>query len=265
LNSYRTQLQGKVAIVTGGSSGIGRAVCQGLAKNGAAVVAVGRNKRRIEETIEDVMKVSHSASFSRPAIGLQLDVCLETDMLIMVEKTIRYFGRIDILVASAGILRAVNSGPTLLVDTSCDEWDAVVGTNLKGIFLSNRAVLKPMIKQRAGHIINVSSLSGRQALAFDSVYCASKFGVIGLTQALAEELRTYGIRVQVVLPGNTDTSIWTQNRMIPKAVETMPVDRVADLCNLMLTCPEDVILEEVAISPLRTGNKPNWQKGVIGF
>jgi NAD(P)-dependent dehydrogenase (short-subunit alcohol dehydrogenase family) len=256
-------LQGQVAIITGGNSGIGRAVCHSLARAGVALVVVGRNRERLEETVEEVESVSTFPSDQKTAIGLQLDVQLEEDMKEMASEALAHFGRIDILVASAGILRPENSRPTMLRDTTTEEWDRVINTNLKGTFLSNRAVLRPMIQQRSGEIINISSLSGRIALPFDSPYCASKFGIIGLSQALAQEVRGYGVRVQVVLPGGTDTPIWRQNRPFPQARYTLPVSRIADLILTMLAMPMDSILGEVAVAPLRNIPKSIWKTGTL--
>ena len=241
-----------MAIVTGGSSGIGRAVCLALSRDGAALVVVGRNEDRLAATVAEIEEISTATSYPTPCLGLQLDVRLEEDMEEMARQTLSYFGSIDILVASAGILRPENTRPTMLLETTIEDWDRIVDTNLKGVFLSNRAVLKKMIKQRSGQIINISSLSGRHALPFDSPYCASKFGVIGLTEALADELRSYGVRIQVVLPGGTDTPIWSQNRPLPIARHTLPVNRVADLILNMITWPEDSTLGEVAIAPMRS-------------
>jgi 3-oxoacyl-[acyl-carrier protein] reductase len=245
-------LAGQIAIVTGGTSGIGRQVCLALAQAGAAVVVVGRNSTRLAAVVAEAEAVSAARAFPRGALGLNLDVCREEDMAEMAARTLKHFGRIDILVASAGILRREGSRPAMLLELTSQEWDRVVDTNLKGVFLSNRAVLKTMKEQRFGQIINVASLTGRRAVAFDTPYSASKFGVIGLTEALAQEMQPYGVRVQVLLPGNTDTPIWSQNEPIPRAAQTLPADRVAGLIVFMLTRPHDSTLGELAISPLRS-------------
>jgi NAD(P)-dependent dehydrogenase (short-subunit alcohol dehydrogenase family) len=149
----------------------------------------------------------------------------------------------------------------MLLELTSQEWDLVVNTNLKGAFLSNRAVLQTMRSQRSGQIINISSLTGRRAVPFDTPYAASKFGVIGLTESLREEMRPYGVRVQVLLPGNTDTPIWSQNEPLPRAAQTIPASRVADLIIFMLTWPQDSSLPEVAIAPLGAITKPAWLRG----
>lgn len=245
------KLDGQVAIVTGGTSGIGRQVCLALARAGVAVVVVGRHDTRLAAVAAEVESVSAARAWPRCALGLKLDVCREVDMAEMAAQTLKQFGRIDILVASAGILRGEGSRPTMMLEVTGQEWDRVVDTNLKGVFLSNRAVLKTMRAQRFGQIINVASLTGRRAVAFDTPYSASKFGVVGLTEALAREMQPYGVRVLGLLPGNTDTPIWSQNQPLPRATQTIPASRVADLIIFTLTQPDDLTLGELAIAPLR--------------
>jgi NAD(P)-dependent dehydrogenase (short-subunit alcohol dehydrogenase family) len=191
-------------------------------------------------------------------MGLALDVCREQDAAEMVQKTLDRFGHIDILVTCAGILRARGSSLKTLRDMSVEEWDEVLETNLKGVFLTNRAVLPTMMHQNRGDIINLSSTSGRKGLAYDSAYCASKFGVIGLSEALAEEAREYGIRVQVVLPGAIDTPMWGQNGPLPRPPELLPAARVADLIVCMLTLADGVILVSPAIVVCAHPDKPAW-------
>ena len=255
------RLAGQVAIVTGGTSGIGHQTCLALAREGAAVAVVGRNLERLAAVVAEVESLAEANGFPGAALGLELDVRREEDMAEMVRQTQKRFGRIDILIASAGILRGSPSRPTMLLELTSQEWDLVVNTNLKGAFLSNRAVLQTMRSQRSGQIINISSLTGRRAVPFDTPYAASKFGVIGLTESLREEMRPYGVRVQVLLPGNTDTPIWSQNEPLPRAAQTIPASRVADLIIFMLTWPQDSSLPEVAIAPLGAITKPAWLRG----
>ena len=158
----------------------------------------------------------------------------------MARWTLEHYGQIDILVASAGMLRA--GSPRVVAELSVAEWDLVIETNLKGVFLSNRAVLPTMLKQRRGAIVNLSSTSGQRGLAYDSAYCASKFGVIGFSEALAEEVRSYGVKVQVVLPGPVDTAIWDQNGPLPRPPHILPPERVADLILYLLTLPDDTMV-----------------------
>jgi NAD(P)-dependent dehydrogenase (short-subunit alcohol dehydrogenase family) len=240
-------LAGQNAIVTGGASGIGRTTCLRLAGLGAALTIVDKNSQLLEETAQEVKNV---AGALEPVI-LTKDICNETDMEDMARISLEKFGSIDILVHSAGILHGPGGGPKMMADIDLNEWDAVINTNLKGTFLCNRAVLPAMVKQRRGQIINISSTSGLQGRPLDSVYCASKFGVIGLSQALAEEVRTYGIRVQVVAPDAVDTLFWEQNKPIRPPSDALPPSRVADLIAFMLTIPLDAIFGDVVIAPFR--------------
>jgi len=239
-------LADRVAIVTGGSSGIGRAACVALARAGASVVAIGRSAPRLEETIEQVRRAGEGGLLS-----LALDVGREEDMARMAERVLERFGRIDILVASAGILRN-RSGPRTATELTLDDWNAIIRTNLRGTFLSNRAVLPAMLRQRSGDIINVSSTSGLRGFAYDAAYCASKFGILGLSEALADEVRRSGIRVQAICPGPAATAMWDQNLPVPPPEQTMPVERVADLLLYVLTLPRDTVLHNPVIVPLRS-------------
>lgn len=244
--SREKTLTGQVAIVTGGASGIGRATCLELARRGATIVVVDLSQERIDETLAE-LEPSSDAS----ALGLCLSVSDETAMNEMASQTLDRFGRIDILVACAGILRGKGCSPRPMADVSTAEWDEVIDTNLKGTFLSNRAVLANMIRNRGGQIVNVSSTSGLKGRAFDSVYCASKFGIIGLTEALAEEVRYHNVRVQVVIPDAVDTPLWQQNRL-PAPPDSLPPERVAELIAFMLSLPPDTVLERGVIAPFRT-------------
>jgi NAD(P)-dependent dehydrogenase (short-subunit alcohol dehydrogenase family) len=249
-------LAGEVAIVTGGASGIGRATALALARVGARVVVVDVAPAAVETTVAEIAAATSAgrdpASSPTHAVGLVLDVRREADMEAMARETIEAFGGIDILVACAGILRARGTGPKLAVDTSAAEWDEVVDTNLRGVFLSNRAVLPAMIRRRRGSIVNVSSVAGRVGRAYDAAYCASKFGVIGFSEALAEEVRPSGIRVQTILPDAVDTPLLAANGPIPAPAHTLPPERVAGVIVFLLTLPEDTVLINPVVAPFRT-------------
>jgi NAD(P)-dependent dehydrogenase (short-subunit alcohol dehydrogenase family) len=240
------RLVDQVAIVTGGGGGIGRAVCESLAAEGAAVVIVDLDRARIDELLPEL-----SPSSSTAPLGLALDVSREEDMAEMARRVLDRFGRIDVLIACAGILRGRGSLPKPVTDVSSKEWDEVLSTNLKGVFLSNRAVLPTMLRQRSGNIVNLSSTAGRRGRAHDGPYCASKFGVIGLSEALAEEVRHSGVRVQVILPDAVDTPIWDQNGSIRPEQALAPA-RVADLILYLVTLPDDTVVLGPVIAPFRT-------------
>lgn len=253
-------LQDRVAIVTGGSSGIGLTLCCRLAAEGASVVIVGRNRDRLQKA-EKIVAASNAKANVRPRVLLHAaDVRIEKDMLDMAQKTLQSFGKIDILIAAAGMLRLVESRPDLLVNLSVKEFSKIIDTNLKGVFLSNKVVLKSMIAKRSGHIINVSSLSGKKALPLDAAYCASKFGVRGLSESLAEEVAQYNIRVNCILPGNTETPIWSQNRVLPKSPNTIPPERIADTISLIIRSGDFSMGQDISISPAKLLNT-NFQHG----
>jgi len=241
------RLDGQAAIITGGASGIGRAVASRLVREGAAVAVADLSAERARET-------ARALAAERPGartIGLEIDVRREDQVEGMKDRVLDEFGRIDILVASAGILRGVPGKPQTLAETTAEAWDAVIETNLTGMFLANRAVLPVMQKQRRGNIINLSSTSGRRGIAFDSAYCASKFGVIGLSECLAEEARPFGIRVQAVLPEIVDTPILAQNGPIVRPPDMLSAERVADFVVYLLALPEDIWLLNPVIAPSR--------------
>lgn len=240
------RLSGRVVVVTGGAGGIGQAVCEAVSAEGAATVVVDLDRGQVDRAGDQLA----AARGSQRLLGLALDVTDEADMAEMARATLERFGRIDVLVACAGILRGRGCLPHPVTEVALAEWSQVIDTNLKGVFLSNRAVLPVMMRQRRGDVVNVSSTSGRQGRANDSPYCASKFGVIGFSEAVAEEVRQYGVRVQVLLPDAVDTPIWSQNGPIRPA-QALAAGRVADLILYMITLPEDAILSRPVIAPLR--------------
>src|SRR4030095_10947351 len=185
------KLEGRVAIVTGGGAGIGRAIALRFVQEGAAVVVAGPT----EEKIRAVQKEIRDAGGR--ALAMHTDVADEGSVQRMVSATLDEFGQIDILINNAGV-----AGPTALVpNVSREEWDQTLGINLTGAFLCAKHALPHMTPRGTGRIINITSIAGLQAYAFRSPYCASKWGMIGLTQTLAEECGRYNITVNAIAPG----------------------------------------------------------------
>ncbi|HJV44126.1 MAG TPA: 3-oxoacyl-[acyl-carrier-protein] reductase [Bacillota bacterium] len=190
-------LNGKVAIVTGASRGIGRAIALSLASAGADVlVNYAGSEAAAREVAEEIEKMG------RKAFLFQADVSNSEQVGQLVEKALEISGRIDILVNNAGITR-----DNLLMRMKDDEWDQVINTNLKGVYNCIKAVTRPMMKQRSGRIINISSVVGSVGNPGQANYVAAKAGVIGLTKSVAREMASRGITVNAVAPGFIETDM----------------------------------------------------------
>ena len=185
------KLENKVAIVTGGGGGIGRVISLRFASEGAFVVLAGPTAEKIAAVEKEICDAGGRA------LAVLTDVADEASVQHMVAATLDEFGRIDVLVNNAGI-----AGPTALIpNISREEWDHTFAINLTGAFLCAKHTLPGMIERQSGCIINITSIAGLQAYAFRSPYCASKWGMIGLTQTLAEEGGRYGITANAIAPG----------------------------------------------------------------
>jgi 3-oxoacyl-[acyl-carrier protein] reductase len=192
----RKPLAGRVAIVTGGSRGIGLASARLLAEDGASVVVSGRDAGRLDAATREL------ESAGAPVLGVVADAVRREDAERLVEATRERFGRIDVLVNNAGMTR-----DQLLVRMRDEDWDQVLDTNLRGVFLMTRAAGKVMMRQRSGRIINISSAAGAMGNPGQVNYSAAKAGVIGLTKAAARELAHWKILVNAIAPGLIETDM----------------------------------------------------------
>jgi len=213
-------LEGKIALVTGASRGIGRAVALELARQGANVaVNYAGSEAKANEVVEMIR------SLGREAFAVQADVARSEDVERMVKTVLDQFGRLDILVNNAGITR-----DNLLMRMKEEEWDAVINTNLKGVFLCTKAVTRPMMKQRYGRIINVASVVGVIGNPGQANYVAAKAGVIGLTKTAARELASRNITVNAIAPGfiTTDMTEALSAELKEEMLKQIPLARFGD-------------------------------------
>ncbi|MDY6784212.1 MAG: 3-oxoacyl-[acyl-carrier-protein] reductase [Cyanobacteriota bacterium] len=207
-------LKEKVAVVTGASRGIGRAIALALASEGATVVA---NYARSSTAAEEV--VAEITNAGGVAIAFQADVSQSQEVETLIEETKAKFGRIDVLVNNAGITR-----DTLLLRMKPEDWQAVINLNLTGVFLCTKAASKLMIKQRSGRIINIASVSGQMGNPGQANYSAAKAGVIGFTKTAAKELASRGVTVNAVAPGFIETDM-TSDLKAEEILKYIPLSR----------------------------------------
>ena len=213
-------LSGKVAIVTGGSRGIGRAIALGLASHGADVVVASRKQADLDIVAAEIR------ALGRKAAAIATHMRNKEDIDRLVEQTLDQFGKIDILVNNAG----TNPYFGLLMNIEESAWDQIMTVNLKGYFLMAQAVARGMIEQGSGSIINVSSAGGRRASPGLGAYSISKAGDIMLTQVLAQELGQHGIRVNAIAPGIVQTkfakALWSNEQILEASLRMTPLGRI---------------------------------------
>ena len=213
-------LTGKVAIVTGGSSGIGRASAIAFAREGAKVVIASRREEEGEETVRLVKEAGSDGFF------VKTDVAKAEDVRAMVEKTVQQYGRLDYAFNNAGIEEA----PTPLVDQTEETFDQIVNINIKGVWLSMKYQITQMLKNGGGAIVNTSSVGGLIGVPGVPIYVASKHAVLGLTKSAALEYAKQGIRINAVSPGGIETELFDRFASDPQFREQMeaahPVGRV---------------------------------------
>jgi 3-oxoacyl-[acyl-carrier protein] reductase len=236
-------LEGKVAIVTGGSRGIGKAIALKLGQMGAKVIVNYRGSEVEAQAVVEQIKAGGS-----DAVAVQADVSVQAESQKLVEETVKTFGRVDILINNAGITR-----DNLMMRMTEADWDAVLDTNLKGAFLLTKAVQRQMIKQRFGRIVNITSVIGQAGNAGQANYSAAKAGLIGFTKSAAKELASRNITVNAVAPGfiATDMTGSFSDELKQKIIAEIPLERMGT--------PEEVA-ETVAFL---VGNGANYITGQV--
>lgn len=214
------KLEGKKALVTGASRGIGRAIALALAAAGADVAV---NYAGSEAAAKEV--AAEIEAMGRKAIVIQADISSHEASAAMIDEVVKEFGRIDILVNNAGITR-----DGLLMRMKEEDWDAVLTTNLKGVFNCTKSAVKYMMKQKSGRIVNISSVVGLMGNAGQANYAAAKAGVIGFTKAVAKEVAARGINVNAIAPGfiKTDMTSVLSEKVVENLVAGIPLSRLGE-------------------------------------
>jgi 3-oxoacyl-[acyl-carrier protein] reductase len=229
-------LEGKVALITGASRGIGLAIAHRLGEMGAKLGLCSRDPQKLEAATNQLRSIA-------PAVlAAPLDVTLGDQIATFVEYTRRNLGPIDILVNNAGIGWF---GP--VHQASEQTWDSIVDTNLKSVFLVSKAVAPGMIERQTGHIVNISSLAGKNAFKNGGIYCASKWGLLGLTECMAEDLRQYGIRVSAVCPGSVATEFSPHTGKDP--AKMLQAEDIAHAVAMIVTQSPQSFISEILIRP----------------
>ncbi|SDK44032.1 3-oxoacyl-[acyl-carrier-protein] reductase [Natronincola ferrireducens] len=227
-------LKGKSAIVTGGSRGIGKAIALELAKNGANVmINYTSNQKAAEEVVKEL------ESYNVKGVAVQCDVTKADDVKMMMDQADEKFDTIDILVNNAGITK-----DNLLLRMKEEEWQQVMDVNLKGVFLCTKAVIRKMMKQKYGKIVNISSVVGVTGNAGQANYSASKAGVIGFTKSIAKEIAGKNINVNAIAPGfiDTDMTAVLSDEVKRSLINNIPLKRYGkpeDIANLVVFLSSD--------------------------
>ena len=231
-------IAGRAALVTGGSRGIGLAIARRLGKMGARVAICGRHADRLKDASTKLDGEGIAT------LAIVADVTRAADVDSMVERVEAEMGPLDILVNNAGM-----GIFGLFHERSETEWDTVLNTNLKSVFLVSRAVAPGMILRRRGNIVNISSLAGKNAFPNGGLYCASKWGLMGLNNCMAEELRAHGIRVSVVCPGSVATEFSTHSGR--DLATLLQAEDVAHAVAAILTEGPQSFISEISLRPLQ--------------
>jgi NADP-dependent 3-hydroxy acid dehydrogenase YdfG len=235
---------GQVAVVTGASLGVGFATVSALASLGVDVVAAARDLPRLEAALAGL-----DPAVRHRVVGIAADVRKEADVRRVVERAIERFGRLDVVVNSAGVSM---SARTRLADSTSDEWHKIIDTNLTGTYLMCREALRHLETAPDGYILNVQSTGAYRASPGVSLYAASKFGVRALSEALIEEYRNSNVRVTSVSPGPIDTNIWSHKLEPPtaerRALMLRPSD-IADIFVFLLQRPRHMHIPDITVTP----------------
>lgn len=229
----------RVAVVTGASRGIGRAIALRLAAAGCKVAALARDSQGLAETVEQSQLLG-----PHPVLPISVDVTRDTDLEQAVRVIIERLGRIAILVNNAGFAPP----RTTVVKTSLAEWDRTLATCLRAPMVLTRLVLPDMLAHRTGAVINIASIAGKRGRSGEAAYAAAKFGMIGFTQSLYDEVHDHGIKVCAICPGLVDTDLIPPNKRVDRAKFLQPSD-IAELVHTVVNTPARMCPTEIVVEP----------------
>jgi 3-oxoacyl-[acyl-carrier protein] reductase len=229
-------LEGKVALITGAGRGIGRSIALTLAKHGAKIALSARNLQELQAVQADIIALGQEAIYE------VVDVSLEADVKILLEKTVQHFGRLDVVVNNAGL---GIYGP--LVETSVETWDKIMAVNARGPFLVCREAIPHLKKQKRSFIINISSVVGIKGYENQTAYTASKHALMGLSKALSKEVQKDGIRVHALCPGGVDTQMVALARPDLDPSILMQPQEIADIVLFLVTRSGNAVIDEVLV------------------
>jgi NAD(P)-dependent dehydrogenase (short-subunit alcohol dehydrogenase family) len=234
----RLSLQGKLAVITGGGRGIGLAVARALIREGCNLIITGRDGQNLQSALAELYKAG-----SGEVTALGCDISNPVDIEILFAAVAKKYHTIDVLVNNAGVAHGLGPADLLELQT----WQRVIDTNLTGMFLTTRGALAMM--KAGGTIVNNLSMAAVQPFEGMAAYCASKYGALGFTNVLRQELRKRGIRVLALIPGATDTAIWDQFWPQAPREKMMSSDTVAEAVLHAVTLPPEATIEEIRIGP----------------
>ena len=233
----RQPLAGQVAVTTGAGRGIGAAIARKLATLGATSVLLGRTQSSLEETARTIINSGGKTEV------IPCDVTVLHQVEYAATRVDSTFGRVDILVNNA----AIGGFSSPLAELPPEDWDRIMNTNLRGVYYAIRCFVPMMIRASSGHVINISSLAGKNPLANGAAYAASKWGLNGLTYSVAEELRKHKVRASVVCPGSVNTEFDTHTGKDPKKM--LQADDVAHAVDMLVTQAPQSFISEVLLRP----------------
>ena len=237
-NLQINSLEGRVAIVTGASKGIGKAIATSLADVGVKIVLAARTQHTVEQVAADLRKSG------KEVIAIPTDVTDVDAVQNLIQHTLDTYQKLDILINNAG-----NGifGP--IVDFDPNDWDSVINSNLKGVYLCAKYALPHLLAQGSGQIINVLSIAAKVAFPASSAYCAAKAGALALTKVLAAEVRDQNIRVTAVLPGSVETPFWEDIPQHPDFDKMLKPEHIAHTVLSVCQQPNGMVTEEIVVMP----------------